>query len=67
MVDPATILTAEQHLHYYQELRPPHIVYEAGSHEILTTRTAMLKLGVDNMGIKQREMNICFVSTWPCS
>ena len=58
MVDPATIPNAEQHPRKYQELRPPQIVYVAGSHELLETGTATLKPGVNNTGSKQREVNM---------
>ena len=37
MVDPATILNAEQHLRKYEDLRSLQIVGGAGSHEMLAT------------------------------
>ncbi|CAN0303407.1 unnamed protein product, partial [Scytosiphon promiscuus] len=58
MVDPAMIPNAEQQLRQYQELQPPQRVYAAGSHELLATGKAMLKLGVDNTDSKQREVNM---------
>ena len=58
MVDPATIPNAEPHLHQYQELRPPQTVDGGGSHELLSTGTVMLMLGVDNTDSKQREVTM---------
>ena len=52
------IPSADQHLLEYQALKPPKIVYEAGSHECLATGTAELTIGVENTAGKQREVNI---------
>ena len=55
MVDPATIPNAEQHRTNTRSFDHRKTVYGAGSFEVLSTGTAMLKLGVDNTDSKQRE------------
>ena len=52
------IPNADQHLRGYQTLRPPKIVYGAGSHELLATGTAKLTTGVENTAGIQREVNM---------
>ena len=52
------IPNADQHLREYQALQPPKIVQGAGSHELLTTGTANLTIGVENTAGIQREVNM---------
>ena len=50
--------SADQHLHEYQALPPPKVVYGAGSHELLAIETAKLTIGIEDTAGIQREVNM---------